>query len=200
MIKVLGIDFDGTLADTDNAVSHCLRELARKDSIIAYKKLERLSHPIKGKALKEQLSFFIHELSMNDAISIFMKIYGEEGIQQTRLKPGALELLSYCDKRLISTIVISAKSNINLTKCLEFVGLSHLEHYGSLDFEGKVNEMKKNNIDIYIGDQKSDVEASLKAGVKPILIQEGNVTPDQKLDGLKVVRNLSEFTIYLDEL
>lgn len=200
MIKVLGIDFDGTLADTDKAVSNCLRELARKDSIIAYKKLERCSHLIKGKTLKEQLSYFIHELSIDDAISIFMKIYSEEGIEQTRLKPGALKLLSYCDKRSISTIVISAKSTINLTKCLEFVGLGHLEHYGSLDFEGKVIEMKKNKVDIYIGDQKSDVEASLKAGVKPILIQEGELTPDQKLEGLKVVGNLSELTIYLDGL
>ena len=187
---IIGVDFDGTIANTRDAVLHCLGSVARADSEESILKLKSHSSTIEGKSLKDQLEMILVELDLDSAKKIFMEMYSTIGISKTSLIDGAKELFDFCHSSNIPIYVISAKSEINLVKSLDFLGLKPSGFVGSLSTSGKAREIRRLELRFYLGDQISDAIAAEIGGASPVLID-----LDQKFSGDKftTVKSLREF-------
>jgi len=119
-----------------------------------------------------------------------MEMYSTIGISKTSLIDGAKELFDFCHSSNIPIYVISAKSEINLVKSLDFLGLKPSGFVGSLSTSGKAREIRRLELRFYLGDQISDAIAAEIGGASPVLID-----LDQKFSGDKftTVKSLREF-------
>jgi phosphoglycolate phosphatase-like HAD superfamily hydrolase len=166
----LGVDFDGTIANTKDIVLHCLELVARADSAEALLNFRLHSQELEGKTLQGQLSSFIVKLELEHAKEMYMEIYANIGIPSTTLIDGARELFQFCKKKNYLIYIISAKSEINLIKSLKFLNLNPDGYVGGLDVSGKAKEIRRLNIQYYLGDQISDAVAGEQGGSIPVLL------------------------------
>lgn len=167
---LLGIDFDGTIADTRISVGTSLLWVASQDSQEAVRRLDSCRHLIEGKTLEVQLKSFISSLDFDSAWSLYMSYYKSEGLQWTKLNSGAKELLSYCREHGIGVVVISAKSDINLSLSMTHLGLQGISYFGGCNMSEKSYLLESLGVDLYVGDQESDIAAARNANVKVALL------------------------------
>ena len=167
---IIGVDFDGTIAHTRDAVLHCLESVAIADSEESILKLKSHSSTIEGKTLKNQLEMILVKLDLDIAKKIFMEMYATKGISKTSLIDGSKELFDFCHSNNFPIHVISAKSEINLVRSLDFLGLKPSGIVGSLDTSGKAREIRRLEIQFYLGDQISDAIAAEMGGASPVLL------------------------------
>ncbi len=167
---LLGLDFDGTLADSKKAIESSLHWVASQDSVNSISLLKQNLSAITGLSLENQLLSFLNLLSIDHAIELFMEFYKTNGVTETSLNEGAEELIQYCQFNQIDLVVISAKTKVNLDLSMEFLGLSEILSFGGCNQESKTFIMKELGVDIYVGDQRSDVQAALNANTIPIYL------------------------------
>lgn len=167
---LLGLDFDGTLADSWASVTSSLAWVASHDSRESAQRLKESLHLIEGKTLEVQLNSFISNLNFENAFQLYMSFYRREGLQKTTLNRGSKELLLYCKSKDIKVVVISAKTEMNLALTMNHLGLEEIPIYGGCDNLKKSYLMKSLNVDLYVGDQESDVFAAQNANVKVVYL------------------------------
>jgi phosphoglycolate phosphatase len=164
-----GFDFDQTIADSSPGISQCLNIVAQAfDSNISKEVIVNLSKS--GKSLSETLSAFIPPQELDSAARIFMDSYPVLGIQGTTLFPGVRELFRQLEDLSISIYIISAKSNQNLELSISHLELQVEESIGGMKLQGKADAIRRLDIEYYVGDQMSDMQAANLAGAKGILV------------------------------
>jgi len=167
---LLGLDFDGTLADSRASVTSSLAWVASHDSRGSVQRLKESFHLIEGKTLEVQLNSFISNLNFENALELYMRFYRTEGLQKTTLNRGSMELLLYCKDQQIKVVVISAKTERNLALSMNHLGLEDIPIYGGCDSSKKSHLMRRLSVDLYVGDQESDVFAARNANVKAVYL------------------------------
>jgi phosphoglycolate phosphatase-like HAD superfamily hydrolase len=201
-ILLLGLDFDDTLADSWASVTSSLAWVASHDSPESTQRLKESLHLIKGKTLEVQLNSFISNLNFENAFELYMGFYRREGLQKTTLNTGSRELLHYCKYNDIEVVVISAKTEKNLALSMSHLGLADIPIYGGCDNSKKSYLMKTLKLDLYVGDQESDVAAARYADVKVVYLSSEetintlSVEPDYRITNIsqtiEILRILQE--------
>ena len=169
MCNSIGFDFDQTIADSAEGIQGCLNVVCERLSIASdISQLRSLS--VSGLPLKDILTQIVPLSLVELASQVFMEMYPSIGLYGTTLFPHVKELFEYLRKENYKIYVLSAKSSQNLALSLKHLELSVECAIGGLDFEGKVRWIQELDLQIYVGDQVSDMEAASKAGCKGILI------------------------------
>ena len=188
MIKAVLFDLDGTLADTAPDLGHALNrqrinrnlsplpiELIRTEASVGARGLLGLGFQIKPGDKDYD--------SMRDE---FLNFYEERLCQDTCLFPGIAELLDELDARPIPWGIVTNKPRRFTNPLIQQLGLSsRVAVVISGDDTAKYKPHPEPLLTatralavepiecIYLGDDKRDVEASLAAGIKPIIAKYG---------------------------
>lgn len=192
---LLGLDFDGTLANSQTAVENALFWVASKDSEDSINLLKINQEMVTGKTLENQLQSFLKNLSLDQARKMYMDYYRAEGIKKTTFNPGARELLTYCRNNKVQLVVISAKTEENLKLSMNHLGLSIVPSFGGCNQEKKSEYMRKLKVNLYVGDQESDILAAQDASVTSVLYGTKNsfkVEPNFKIQELSELIDVIE--------
>ena len=194
MIKAILFDFDGTLADTAPDLSHALnrQRIARGLPELPLSKIRpQASAGSRGllglgfniKPDDDQYEFMREE---------FLDFYTQRLCHDTCLFPGINELLDQLDARKLPWGIVTNKPARFAHPLIEILGLA--QRVGCVicgdDIrntkphpEPLLTASKKMDIDpahcIYLGDDIRDVQASLAAGMQPIVARYGYLGSDQ---------------------
>ena len=120
-----------------------------------------------------------------------MNFYRLEGLQKTTLSRGSKELLIHCKTQDIGVVVISAKTEKNLALSMSHLGLEDIPIYGGCNQSRKSDLMKSLNVDLYVGDQESDIIAARNANVKAVYLSSSeniralSIEPDYRITNIR---------------
>lgn len=129
-MKVLLLDFDGTLFFTKEAIKHC-----KEQTILhfGYKKIdpEAIDAVInQGLTLEESFKILTEKLehhshpTIADMVTHYRELYNSEvGIQKTKIYPNIEETLRKLQHHSIKMIVVSNKGQIAIENTLKFFGI-----------------------------------------------------------------------------
>ncbi len=181
--KAILFDWDGTLAQTRNAVVEAIEKVLK-----AYNKepwaIVKAKYRDSTKSFKENFPNFFGE-NATQAYEDYLSVYHPNSVTPTE---GALEFLQLCQKENIEIYIISNKEKSLLLNEVQacFSEIPFLGVYGN--GEAKNNkpsadpvflalkdahfEVNKANVWL-VGDSKQDTECAFKANIKPVLIGKG---------------------------
>ena len=166
----VGFDFDMTLVDSSQgifeSVKQVLSELVPRESILHVDLSETVGLP-----LDRLFDSLVPSEFRQPAIDRYLQIYPDVGIRNSILYRGAKDIIETCESLNYRTVLISAKTPTNLELMLDWHRLSFNRVYGGAHGREKGRHLKNELVDIYIGDQEADVEASLFAGAISVIIR-----------------------------
>lgn len=180
MVKYIIFDFDGTLADSKMAFISSWNILAEKYRFkeIKFDDIETL----KKLSIKERcnlLNFQMYKLPI--IIPQFYKLY-RKSINDINLFDGIKDMLSGLEKKGYKTAIISSNSKENILFFLKRNQIDCVTNVlcsSSLFSKNKLiekflreNQLKSSEV-IYVGDEKRDLVACKKAGIKMIWVSWG---------------------------
>ena len=180
MLKYVIFDFDGTLADSKMALLSSWNSFALKNNFKELK-LEELE-TMKKLSIKERcklLNFPMYKLSF--VIPQIYKLY-RKAINDVTLFDGVKDLLQGLEKKSYKTAIISSNSKENILMFLKGNKIESITNIlCSKSIFGKdklINKfLKDNKLDasevIYVGDEKRDLVACKKTGIKMIWVSWG---------------------------
>ena len=166
---VVGFDFDQTLADSSQGIFDCLKAVADIQNLeIEESFLHQLA--VSGRPLRDTLSQFLPDRDIKFGVETFMRLYPKVGVQGTFLFPGVIELFTKLKQEKATIFILSSKTHSNLILTLNNLELHVDQAIGSLDYKGKVENIRDLKLDFYVGDQFSDMSAAAEAGCRGILV------------------------------
>lgn len=177
--KVIIFDFDGTLADTFDAVIFLLNNLS---TIYKYKKVEDPEEIRKLKDLSAAQILSHFKISKLKLLFILRRSRKElqKEIPNIKAFDGIQELLKALKEKGYIIGIISSNSTKNIHQFLENNKLEKLDHIiGNVGIFAKWKKLKQlakryKGLDTYyIGDEIRDIEAAKKAGTKIISVSWG---------------------------
>ncbi len=184
--KVIIFDFDGTIADTVDALVTIANRLAGEFGYIQ----------ITPEDLALLRNFTSREIIKYSGVSmlkipfLLKKVKGELKAKIPELKPilGISEVLATLHSQGYTLGIITSNSPENVTAFLSNNQLNHLFEfiYSGVTIFGKTtiinNVLKQKQLDpttvIYVGDETRDIEASKKANIKVIAVTWGFNSPE----------------------
>lgn len=215
MIKAVFFDLDGTLADTAPDLGHALNrqrsarglpalplELIRTEASAGARGLLGLGFSIGPDDLGYQ--------AMRDE---FLNFYAERLCHDTRLFPGIAELLDQLDARALSWGIVTNKPARFTLPLMQLLGLS--QRAACIISGGDTAHSKPHPEPllaassalavapaacIYLGDDMRDVEASLAAGMEPVIARYGylgNSHPPESWGARYLIDHPQELLAYL---
>lgn len=179
--KAIIFDFDGTIADTVDALVSIANRLAEEFGYI----------PITPDELDLLKNLNSREIIKYSGISVFkipflvkkVKAELKDKIAELKPIPGIREVLIVLKKKGIRLGIITSNSQENVTEFLKANNLDNIFDfiYSGVTIFGKTtiinNVLKKQQINpeevIYVGDETRDIEASQKANIKVIAVTWG---------------------------
>ena len=184
--KVIIFDFDGTIADTVDALVTIANRLAGEFGYIQItpEDLARLRNFTSREIIKYS------GVSMLKIPFLLKKVKGELKAKIPELKPipGISEVLLALHSQGYRLGIITSNSPENVTAFLSNNQLNHLFEfiYSGVTIFGKTtiinNVLKQKQLDpttvIYVGDETRDIEASKKANIKVIAVTWGFNSPE----------------------
>jgi hypothetical protein len=174
---VIGFDFDQTLADSDIGIQDCLKYTGGIYGVeVEMESLARIAKS--GLKLEPMLREFIPESFLPQARNTFLSIYPELGVAGTKPIEGASHLMQMLRSNGHRLVVVSAKNLQNLELSLKHLHFEFDEVYGGASGPEKTRCIIRSKIQIYVGDQESDVIAAHDAGVMAILVSHNPPTFD----------------------
>lgn len=198
-IKVIGFDFDQTLADSASGIENCLLHTGQIYGInIERDLLTNIARS--GLKLEPMLRQFIPAEYISQAEHTFLEIYPQLGVAGTKPMAGATRLMQKLHDAKYRLVVISAKSQQNLELSLQHLQFEVHEVYGGASGQEKTNCIIRSNTQIYVGDQESDVVAARNAGIKAILVNQSPPSFDQQRYPCEYFKNLTDLIGSIDEL
>lgn len=188
MIKYVIFDFDGTLADSQEAVISVYNQLAKKNN---FRKMEHKDiEYLRTLTVKERTGYLnvpLYKIPFwaND----FYKLY-KKAFAKVVLFDGMKEVLVNLQKKGYRLAIISSNSEENIKAFLEKNDIDNIQDIiGSNNIFGKDkslvkflkrHDLKKHEV-IYVGDEERDISACKKTGVKIICVDWG-------LDSIELVK------------
>jgi phosphoglycolate phosphatase len=184
--KVIIFDFDGTIADTVDALVTIANRLAGEFGYIQ----------ITPEDLALLRNFTSREIIKYSGVSmlkipfLLKKVKGELKAKISELKPipGISEVLATLHSQGYTLGIITSNSPENVTAFLSNNQLNHLFEFihSGVTIFGKTtiinNVLKQKQLDptavIYVGDETRDIEASKKANIKVIAVTWGFNSPE----------------------
>jgi phosphoglycolate phosphatase-like HAD superfamily hydrolase len=196
-ILIIGLDFDQTVADTADAVRFSLKAVCQDYGLrVDDSELQLMSRS--GKPLAEIFGAF--GIYGNDSVEKFKYHYLKIGLAKTKFCFGAQTFLEQAELLGIIPVIISAKTQINLTHSMNFLGLSHLKAYGELHGYQKTVKLIECSVQIYAGDQVSDVIAANNAGILSVYIGT-ELNPKHEIEIPNFIfNNMLEFSLELPKI
>ena len=194
MIKAVLFDFDGTLADTAPDLGHALNRQRTARGLPALPTEQIRSQASAGSRGLLGLGFNIKP-GDNDYESMrdeFLDFYTQRLCHDTRLFPGVDELLEHLEKRNLPWGIVTNKPARFAHPLIELLGLA--QRVACVICGDETTNTKphpeplltaSNKIAIspshciYLGDDIRDVQASLAAGMQPIVARYGYLGNDQ---------------------
>jgi phosphoglycolate phosphatase len=202
LVKYLIFDFDGTIADSKKAFVLSWNKLA-KDYNFKEMKLDELDE-MKKLSMKERSSYLNFKMNLIPiVIPKFYKLY-KESIHDVELFEGIQDLILGLQKRGYELGIISSNSKENI---LTFLSKNKLKNIADKNIlcsnrifskDKQIKKFLKNhNLTpseiIYVGDEKRDIIACKKVGVKIIWVDWG-------YDSIEVVEDSNpDFQVYSPE-
>lgn len=184
-------DFDGTIADSEQAILSSWNEVAAQ---YGYKQVqpEDISRLKKFsiREVSQKLNFNMRMIPL--LMPKFYRLY-QQAIKDVAIFAGMKELLLQIEEKGYQTAILSSNSRDNILAFLRKNGLSHVTNvYTSSSLFGKdrlikkflrAHRLKRSDV-IYVGDELRDVVACKKAGVRIIWVSWG-------LNSFEAVQNAS---------
>jgi phosphoglycolate phosphatase len=170
-LRVIGFDFDQTLADSTAGIQDCLHHVAQMyGGEVDEEGLREIAES--GLKLDPMLRQFLPEESIIRARLEFLDIYPQLGINGTQPKEGAADLLQKLRDARHKLVVISAKSQHNLELSIKHLHFEFDEIHGGASGHEKTECILRSKAQIYIGDQEGDVVAAKNAGVRAVFVNQ----------------------------
>lgn len=194
-MRHIGFDFDLTIADTKDAVISSIKETFEIMEIHAHYDLNLDFNQFKGLKLREQITFLtqgnLTGQQLEATSDCYMRVYAEIGILKTKLFEGVQELFGYLEDNDFAIHVVSAKSQVNLRKSIEFTQLKPYAVIGGIAREKKSQYLIDSGCSSYVGDMEIDIEIANRAACKSILInylkeetKGWKLIPDKEFDSI----------------
>lgn len=177
MIKYIIFDFDGTIADSQHLSITLFNQIADKHQ---FKKVENHDiEPLRRMSIIERCKYL--NVPVYKIPRLATEMYGlyNQSIQKIILFDGIRDLLKDLKGKGYQLAILSSNSEKNIKAFLEHNGIEEFSDIiFSVNIFGKVrtikNFLKENNLKnkevIYVGDERRDIVASKKSGVKVIWV------------------------------
>lgn len=202
MYKYILFDFDGTIADSKKAFVLSWNKLAKKYNFkeMKFDELEEM----KKLSMKERSAQLNFKMSMIPIVMPqLLKLY-KESINDVKLFDGMVDLICRLEEKGYKIGIISSNSKENILAFLSKNKLGNIANTNVLcsnrifSKDKQINKFLKNNHlapsdIIYVGDEKRDIIACKKVGVKIIWVAWG-------YDSIEVVEGINpDFQVYKPE-
>jgi phosphoglycolate phosphatase-like HAD superfamily hydrolase len=166
----LGMDFDGTIADTHVGVIETTLKTLEHFSINPKKNDLKRSL---GKPLPDLFEAWSGEIDLNLASEIYLELYKNLSTKGLIVLPGVAELCAYLRSNSIKLAIISAKKQISLQRIVDEIGIEVDYLQGGVRGEDKHLSIQAIGAFAYVGDEISDIAAARRAGIISIAVTTG---------------------------
>ena len=166
----LGMDFDGTIADTHVGVIETTLKTLEHFSI--YPKKRDLKRSL-GKPLPDLFEAWSGEIDPNLASEVYLELYKNLSTKGLIVLPGVVELFAYLKSNSIKIAIISAKKQISLQRIVDEIGIEVDYLQGGVRGEDKHLSIQAIGAFAYVGDEISDITAARRAGIISIAVTTG---------------------------
>lgn len=166
MSRVLGFDFDLTLADSRDSIAHALEYAISQDESA---RKHTLDIPL-GTLTLDQIIKRLEVLDHENFKLNFKNVYLEHSYKKTLVSPNCVETLTKLISMGCQLVLVSAKSEVTLFHSLNYLKLDkYFSNVVSVSHSGKkVPTLIETKVDKYIGDTQSDIDAANEAGCESI--------------------------------
>ena len=183
-VKVAIFDLDGTLVDSDKAISLCFN---RAMTELGYKPrpVEEIARMI-GLPLADMFTVYLTDKEAEEAVMRYRNHYRTVCVEQTKLLPGVMDLLGYFQRKGVHMAVATNKPRGFTIEILRGTGiLPYFEHVVSPDNVARpkpdpamIHEvMARLDMEpadtVYVGDSLTDCQTAANAGVRMFAVASG---------------------------
>lgn len=195
---VLGFDLDLTLLDLRAATARALDAVNTRLG-------ERIDVDVVvadlGPPFREQLGRWIpDERRLSAALSMFRRSFLDDGLAHVTAMPGAAQAMAAVERLGGYAVVITGRRADTAEACMRRCGIAASALVGGVTGLGKVDAMRRHQIDAYIGDHPLDMQAARTVPVAAIGITTGSHSERSLLDAgaSAVIGSLAEIAGWLD--
>lgn len=173
-MKNIAFDFDLTLVNTRTSIIESLRRTFEQLNLISSYDIERSFDAIKALKLRGQIEYLLQQklsgVKLENIVSCYMTNYLEFGISKTILFDGVPEMFELFSNKGFCIHIVSAKSEVNLLKSIEFVGIRPDFVIANVAGHEKSKYLVQTGCTTYVGDANLDVDVAKTADCKSIII------------------------------
>jgi len=179
MTFVVGFDLDMTLVDSRPGIAHALQTLADETGrpIAVEAIVARLGPPV-----QQTIAPWFSAEELPAAVERFRALMLADGIRMSAALPGAAAALEAVTEMGGSTLVVTAKYQLNAVATLAHLGLRADSVVGDLWAEEKAIALRAAGARVYVGDHPADVRAARAANALAVCVPSGGPTRDELLE------------------